>query len=158
VDAGTWVVVVFEGTVGRASVVVSSDSIEKDVLAVVVGGAVVGERMDEMIFWVVMGIVGRPEKSRSGFVVVVGHLVVGAGLLLKRMELAGLRLSRAGPQRGLQTAGLGSIGRLDVCSADAKTRPANVLGSCWERQVGVGSVRSGPRRSVEILAIATVVG
>lgn len=57
----------------------------------VVGGAVVGERMDEMISWVVMGIVGRPEKRRSGFVVVVvGHLVVGAGLLLKRMGLAGL--------------------------------------------------------------------
>lgn len=123
----------------------------------VVGGAVVGERMDEMISWVVMGIVGTPEKSRSGFVVVVvGHLVVGAGLLLKRMGLAGLRLSRA--ERGFQTAGLASTGRLDVCSADAKTSPANVLGSCWDQQVGVGSVRSGPGRSVETLAMATVVG
>lgn len=59
----------------------------------VVGGAVVGERMDEMISWVVMGIVGRPDKHKPGFVavaVVVGHLVVGAGLLLKRMGLAGL--------------------------------------------------------------------
>jgi hypothetical protein len=66
------------------------------VLAAVVGGAVVVERVEEMISSVVMGM-GRPEKMRSGFVVVVGHLVVGGGLLLKRMLLvmvwAGLRTS-----------------------------------------------------------------
>lgn len=61
-------------------------------------------------------------------------------------------------ERGFQTAGLVSIGRLDVCSADAQTSPANVLGSCWDRLVGVGSVRSGPGRSVKTLAMATVVG
>lgn len=64
-------------------------------MAVVVGGAVVGERADEMISSVVMGI-GKPEKIKSGFVV-VAHLVVGGGLLLKRMvlgtEWVGLRES-----------------------------------------------------------------
>lgn len=130
----------------------------------VVGAAVVGQRVDAIISSVVMGM-GRPEKSSSGFVVVVGHRVVGTGLLLKRMVLgmgwAWLRLSWAGPLRGLQTAGLDSIGRdkLNVVSVGGKTSPANVLESCWVRQVGVGSVRSEPGRSVdETLAIATVVG
>lgn len=126
------------------------------------GGAVVGERVDEMISSVVMGI-GKFEKSRSEFVPVVAHLVVGGGLLLKREVLgivwAGLRLSWDGPKRGLQKPGLDSTGKdkLDAGSVGAKTSPAKVLGSCWLRQVGVGSVRSGPGRSAdEILAIGTV--
>jgi hypothetical protein len=133
------------------------------VLAVVVGGAVLAERVDEMISSVAMGI-SRPGNSKSGFVPVVGHLVVVGGLLLKRIVLgivwAGLRLSWDGPKRGLQNPGLDStgIGRLDAGSVGAKTSPANVLGSCWLRQVGVGSVRSEPGGSAgEILAIATVV-
>jgi hypothetical protein len=54
-------------------------------VAVVVGGAVVVERVDEMSSSVVVSI-GKPEKSMSWFEV-VGHLVVGGGLLLKRMVL-----------------------------------------------------------------------
>lgn len=47
---------------------------------------------------------------------------------------------------------------MDADSVGEKTSPDNALGSCWLRQVGVGSVRSGPGRSAdETFAIATVV-